>query len=400
MLALALLGLGTGQVRAADPKLDKHFIQETITAAESGDAAAQCALGACFEAGKGMLKDFDEAAKWYRRAAVQGDPMGACALAACYEKGRGVTKDPAEAAKWYTQAADKGYTKAQTKLGGLYAEGTGVDKDLVQAHKWYQAAAAKGDATARAALSKLEKKMTSTQLAAAKEPAPPAVGARTNQPQSMASAPSATSTNRSTTQGTGAGFFITEDGYLITAAHLVKGTPLIELVTPAGRVPAKIVKSDLADDLALLKANGKFTALSIIPSRTVRAGARVALTAFPASSPDALTPLRATGEIKSLTGTADDPRFFQAAIPFSAACTGSALTDEHGNVIGVMVTADKTEAAAAGTLHQALKSSFLLSFLESVPEIAARLPEAHAAAVDANAASEAAQAGSVIVLVY
>lgn len=148
IIAAALLSLGILPAPARDEKPDKKFLQETIAAAENGDPAAQCALGACFESGAGMLKDLDQAAKWYRRAAAQGDAMAECALASCYERGQGVKKDLAEAAKFYTQAAEQGYTRAQLKLGAFYAEGTGVAKDLAQAYKWYQPAAAKGDETA------------------------------------------------------------------------------------------------------------------------------------------------------------------------------------------------------------------------------------------------------------
>jgi len=109
IIAAALLSLGILPAPARDEKPDKKFLQETIAAAENGDPAAQCALGACFESGAGMLKDLDQAAKWYRRAAAQGDAMAECALASCYERGQGVKKDLAEAAKFYTQAAEQGY---------------------------------------------------------------------------------------------------------------------------------------------------------------------------------------------------------------------------------------------------------------------------------------------------
>jgi len=401
MMLLALLGWGLGQAFAGDDKFDKKFIEETITAAEKGDATAQCALGACFEAGTGMLKDFEEAVKWYRRAAVQGDPMAECALGACYERGRGVSTDLAEAAKWYLQAAEQGYVRAQTKLGGFYAEGAGVKRDLAQACRWYEAAAAKGDETARKALPKLQKKMTSAQLAAAKQlPASPVFSAPGEASKPLGVLASAPATNIPSTRGTGAGFFITSDGFLITAAHLVKGTPLIELMTSTGRVSAKVVKVDATDDLALLKAEGKFTPLPVAPSRTVRPGARVALTAFPASSPEALTPLKVVGEVGALSGAQDDPRFFQVTAPLGSAGSGSALTDERGNVVGVVLATTAHELGLAEGVHHALKSSFLLGFLESVPETAAKLAEPRAGTEDPKTVGEAVQASSVLVLVY
>jgi TPR repeat protein len=41
-------------------------------AVEQGDADAQFALGRCYEFGKGVPADYEEATKWYRKAAKQG----------------------------------------------------------------------------------------------------------------------------------------------------------------------------------------------------------------------------------------------------------------------------------------------------------------------------------------
>lgn len=402
IIAAALLSLGILPAPARDEKPDKKFLQETIAAAENGDPAAQCALGACFESGAGMLKDLDQAAKWYRRAAAQGDAMAECALASCYERGQGVKKDLAEAAKFYTQAAEQGYTRAQLKLGAFYAEGTGVAKDLAQAYKWYQPAAAKGDETARKALRKLEKSLTSAQLAAAKQPPGRAAfspAPEASKPALARSAP-APLTNNPLAQVLGVGFFITDDGFLITAAHLVKGTSPLALMTRAGRVTAKVVKLDATDGLALLKAEGKFTPLPVAPSRALRAGARLSLTTFLSSNVETFAPQVATGEVSSLVGAQDDPRYFQVAAPLGQAGLGAALTDQRGNVVGVLGTSPAMESTLPEGVHAAIKSSFLLAFLESVPELSARLPEPHLAAPDSNTVAESLPDASAQVLGY
>ena len=40
--------------------------------AEAGDAEAQYQLGVMFESGRGVARDYRQAAEWYRRAAEQG----------------------------------------------------------------------------------------------------------------------------------------------------------------------------------------------------------------------------------------------------------------------------------------------------------------------------------------
>ena len=68
----------------------------------------------------------------------------------------------------------------------------------------------------------------------------------------------------------GTGFFITEDGYLITNEHVAGNGAQVRLVTASGLLSAKVVKADAANDLALLKAEGRFEALPVVTSRAVK----------------------------------------------------------------------------------------------------------------------------------
>ena len=51
--------------------------------------------------------------------------------------------------------------------------------------------------------------------------------------------------------------FITDDGYLISNYHVVKDATKVRLLTSAGLIDAKVVQVDVANDLALLKADGR-----------------------------------------------------------------------------------------------------------------------------------------------
>lgn len=55
----------------------------------------------------------------------------------------------------------------------------------------------------------------------------------------------------------------------------------MRLVTSAGIIAAKVVKVDAANDLALLKADGRFAALPVVASRAMRLGSTVATVGFP-----------------------------------------------------------------------------------------------------------------------
>jgi hypothetical protein len=76
-------------------------------------------------------------------------------------------------------------------------------------------------------------------------------------------------------------FFITDDGCLISNYHVVKDATKVRLLTGAGLIDAKVVRVDAANDLALLKADGRFAPLPIAASRPVALGGTVATVGFP-----------------------------------------------------------------------------------------------------------------------
>ena len=59
----------------------------------------------------------------------------------------------------------------------------------------------------------------------------------------------------------------------------------------------------------------------------------------------------AKGEIASLSGAADDPRYFQISVPVQPGNSGGALVDDRGNVIGIVSAKLNASAALAATRH-------------------------------------------------
>jgi len=113
----------------------------------------------------------------------------------------------------------------------------------------------------------------------------------------------------------------------------------------------------------------------------MRLGSTAATVGFPNVGLQGFSPKLAKGEIASLAGVQDDARHFQISVLVQPGNSGGALVDDRGNVIGVVVAklSQKAALATTGTLAEnvnyALKSSHLLSFLESVPEVATKLKE-------------------------
>ncbi len=173
-------------------------------AALKGDPAAAYEIGLRFAEGKGVAPNFDEAAKWYDRAAQAGVVPAIFRLGTLYEKGLSVKKDVDIARRYYLQAAERGNAKAmhnlavldadgggqganyknasqwfrkaaergvadsQFNLGILYARGIGVEQNLAESFKWFTLAAAQGDADAMRKRDDIAKRLDAQSLAAAK----------------------------------------------------------------------------------------------------------------------------------------------------------------------------------------------------------------------------------------
>ncbi len=117
-------------------------------------------------------------------------------------------------------------------------------------------------------------------------------------------------------------------------------------------------------------------------------------------------PKLANGEIASLSGAGDDARYFQISVPVQPDNSGGALVDEHGNVVGIVSAKLNASVALAASgalpenVNYAIKSSFLLSFLESVPGVEAKLKKANTVDEKFEDVARQAEKTAVLVLVY
>ena len=279
----------------------------------------------------------------------------------------------------------------------------GVPQDYVEAYKWYNIAAAQGGEFAIENRHKIANNMTPSQIADGQRLSREFVPRKQGEPVP----PNFTSGNADTTPtSSGTGFFITTEGFLISNNHVVEGASKVRLVTSAGLISAKVVKVDAANDLALLKAEGKIFPLPVTASRGVKLGGTVATVGFPNIGLQGFAPKLAKGEIASLSGAQDDARYFQISVPVQPGNSGGALVDERGNVVGV-VSAKLSARAALSTsgalpenVNYAVKSSYLLSFLESVPDVASKLKEAQTKEKKFEDVVKEAEQAAVLVLVY
>ena len=307
-------------------------------AAEQGDADAQVSLGAMYAQGKGVPQDYAQALKWFLMLAEQGHANAQFGLGVIYaEGGKGVPQDYVQALKWYRMAAEQGHAYAQCDLGGMYAQGQGVPQNDVEAYVWFSLSAAQGDETAARNRDNVARKMSRQEIVVGQQRAAAFVAkkemadSRADEP--LHSLPSATITT--VPKGSGTGFFISDDGYLLTSFHVVAKADRLVVLTQAGTLSAVVVRSDSANDVALLKVLAKSQALPIVPSRAVALGNTVATVGFPNIGLQGFAPKLSRGDIAGLTGAGDDPGCFHVSLPVQPGNSGGALVNELGNVVGV-----------------------------------------------------------------
>ena len=101
------------------------------------NAYAQYNLGVCYEYGKGVEQDYEEAVRYYRLAAEQGFADAQDNLGYCYLYGNGVEQDYEEALKYFTLAAEQNIPNAIFGIGEYYYY---AKNDWTQAAEWYQKA--------------------------------------------------------------------------------------------------------------------------------------------------------------------------------------------------------------------------------------------------------------------
>src|SRR5882762_9936705 len=108
--ALLLLFAITHRSPAQQNEADRKLLADIRAKAEKGDARYQFELGiTLFHGNLGMAKNYQEAVKWYHKAADQNFAAAQDVLGFCYSIGQGVAKDEVEGVKWLRRAAGQNY---------------------------------------------------------------------------------------------------------------------------------------------------------------------------------------------------------------------------------------------------------------------------------------------------
>jgi len=168
----------------------------------------------------------------------------------------------------------------------------------------------------------------------------------------------------------GTGIFVTNEGAIVTNAHVVKDCVEIQVGVGQGNFETgRLVAKDTTNDLALLKVNAKPARVGALRFG-VRLGENVEAFGYPLSQVLATSGNFTTGNVTALAGIGNDSRFFQISAPVQPGNSGGPLLDENGNLIGIVSSKLNflSEIKNAGDIPQnvnfAIKASVVANFLQ------------------------------------
>lgn len=356
-----------------DPAAVDVFKQQ----AEKGDRIGEFYYGWALYEGKGVKKDVDAAVQWFKKSAAQSLSAAQFMLAVASVTGEGMPRDSVECVEWLRKAAMQAHDRAQYFLGLAYIEGEGVPKDVVKGAAWVMLASEAGwpqaqemmaeikgimDSETLAKVSRLVGELQSQMLSGDKLPFDPAVASNFG--------------------GQGTGFFITQDGYLVTNEHVVSQANLVKIKTSNGLITAEVVLTDPINDLAVLKVEGSFTALPLHEGGNVALGSPVSTVGFPTVGLMGYSPKFAKGEVTSVAGIQDDERYYQISLPVQPGNSGGALVNSKGIVVGVVSAKLDMKAMLEQSnqlpenVNYAVKSVLLINLLKKLPAMKDKLLKA------------------------
>lgn len=171
--------------------------------------------------------------------------------------------------------------------------------------------------------------------------------------------------------GSGTGFAISSNGYIVTNHHVIEGAKSIKVRGINGSFSkiynAKVIIEDKNNDLAVIKIDDKdFTSLGAVPFVISSQVSDVATPIFVLGYP-----LRATmgdevkftnGTISSKSGWQGDITSYQITAPVQPGNSGGPLFDNKGNLIGII----NAKHMGAENASYAVKSSYLLNLISMI----------------------------------
>ena len=139
--------------------------------------------------------------------------------------------------------------------------------------------------------------------------------------------------------GTGTGFFVNGDGYLVTNSHVIEGCGEINTIQDDDSLDTKVIFDDPRNDLALLKVEKRSKVFATFRGgRGIRTAEDILALGYPFQSLLSDDLKITKGMVNSLAGLRNDTRMMQISAPVQPGNSGGPLLDHAGNVVGVVTS--------------------------------------------------------------
>ncbi len=127
-----------------DLKKYEEAVKYYEKAAKMNHARAQNALGVCYDQGLGVEKDYNKAFYWIQKSYNNGCKDSYGNIAYYYKEGKGTEVNYVKSFEAYMKASVYENPKAYYEIGLFYEEGKGIEKNLEKAYEYYTRAKEKG----------------------------------------------------------------------------------------------------------------------------------------------------------------------------------------------------------------------------------------------------------------
>ena len=159
-------------------------------------------------------------------------------------------------------------------------------------------------------------------------------------------------------QGHGSGFFVGNNGYLLTNAHVVGDSKSVQIITSSGmEIEGQVIRKSKSRDVALIKVPLKITNSLYLKFQIPD----IASDVYAAGTPidEALKTTVTKGIISNIrVDNASGLKFIQADASISPGNSGGPLFDKFGNVIGISVAKYNSNSAEGLGLFIPLQDAF------------------------------------------
>jgi S1-C subfamily serine protease len=167
--------------------------------------------------------------------------------------------------------------------------------------------------------------------------------------------------NKIIAASSGTGFFVSNNGHIITNHHVIEGCSNVKLTFKGKDVSTEVIASDRMNDLAILKANFSPSKFYSVETEDASLLEDIIIAGYPLGKKVSAAIKTSKGSITALAGYGDNYSEFQTDAALNQGNSGGPIMNQKGNVVGVAV-ANYGKKSGVESFNFGIKSSTLRTF--------------------------------------